>query len=362
MWTRREMLTYSAALAGSLIHNARAPASAAQSAPDQPIGAAKRVPFGAAVRPLPLAQESAYRAALRDHCQQLTPEGVLCWEHLRPTRQQFRFSEADAILAFAEANRMATRGHTLVWYGAMPAWAKEISSAREAERELVIHIERVMEHYRGRIKTWHVLNEPIADANEVAGGLRPSVWLRYLGERYIDVAFRTARQVDPSVELVINEYDIESVDEGQPRKRQAYLQLIRKMLERDLPLQGVGIQAHLRGELPIDRDGVYDLVSQARALGLAVHVTELDIIDDKLPGPVEQRDAIIAARAHDLLEAIFSGIRPAAVACWGLSDRYTWVPIYFKRSDGLPNRSLPLDHDYRPKPLWQVIDHFCASR
>jgi len=355
------MLACSAALGGAVIGSARAPLSALQGAPPRAIDPAARVPFGAAVRPLPLTQEPAYRAALRDYCQQLTPEGVLCWEHLRPTRQQFRFGEADTILAFAEANGMATRGHTLVWYGAMPAWTKEIGSAREAERELVTHIERVMGHYRGRIKTWHVLNEPIHDPNESTEELRPSVWLRYLGERYIDVAFRTARQIDPSVELVINEYDIESVDAAQRKKRQAYLQLVRKMLERNLPLQGVGIQGHLHGELAIDRDGIYNFVSQVQALGLRIHVTELDVIDDKLPASVEERDAIIAERVHDLLEPISAVTRPAVIACWGLSDRYTWVPIYFKRSDGLANRSLPLDHGYRPKPVWHVINRFCSG-
>jgi endo-1,4-beta-xylanase len=30
--------------------------------------------------------------------------------------------------------------------------------------------------------------------------------------------------------------------------------------------------------------------------------------------------------------------------------------MYFKRSDGLPNRPLPLDADYRPKPFMQVLD------
>ena len=31
-------------------------------------------------------------------------------------------------------------------------------------------------------------------------------------------------------------------------------------------------------------------------------------------------------------------IRPTAILTWGLSDRYTWVPTYFKRRDGMPNR------------------------
>jgi endo-1,4-beta-xylanase len=214
--------------------------------------------------------------------------------------------------------------------------------------------------YRGKIKTWHVVNEPIDDAKSGAPGLRPSVWLQHLGPRYIDIALRAARAADPAAELLINEYDVECVDINQSHKRQALQKLVRELRERGTPLDGIGLQGHLRGELQPDRDGLFGLASELRALRLSIHVTELDVIDDKLPGPPDLRDLMVAARAHDLLEPLFAAARPAAVACWGISDRYTWVPMYFKRKDGLANRPLPLDQDYRPKPLWQVIDYFCS--
>ena len=127
------------------------------------VKASARIPYGACVRRDQLDTEVDYRATLLTHCQQVTPEGGLYWYDLRPTRQQFKFDYPDSVLAFAEANGMAMRGHTLVWYGAMPDWTKDIRSAGEAERELTTHIERVVSRYRGKIKTWHVVNEPIDD-------------------------------------------------------------------------------------------------------------------------------------------------------------------------------------------------------
>jgi endo-1,4-beta-xylanase len=47
---------------------------------------------------------------------------------------------------------------------------------------------------------------------------------------------------------------------------------------------------------------------------------------------------------------------------WGITDRYTWVPMWYKRKDGLPNRPLPFDANYQPKPLWNVIDYFCQQK
>jgi endo-1,4-beta-xylanase len=353
MLSRRRAILSGAGLAGAI--------AAAAVVHRSPAAAVGRVPYGACARREPLADEPDYRAALRAHCQQLTPEGGLCWEFLRPTRQRFDFEAADNVLRFAEANGMTMRGHTLAWYGAMPDWTKEIATTREAERELTTHIERVVGRYRGKIKTWHVVNEPIDDPKGVVPGLRPSIWLRHLGERYIDLAFRLARQADPSAELLVNEYDIECADVDQPKKRQAFVKLIRDLLDRGVPLHGVGLQGHIRGQLQIDRDGLYRLVSELRSYGLAVHVTELDVIDDQLPAPAEVRDLVVAGRVHDFLEPIFAAVRPAVVATWGITDRHTWVPMWFKRKDGLPNRSLPFDRDYRAKPFWSVVDFFCGK-
>jgi endo-1,4-beta-xylanase len=44
---------------------------------------------------------------------------------------------------------------------------------------------------------------------------------------------------------------------------------------------------------------------------------------------------------------------------WGITDKYTWVPIYYKRSDGSKNRPLPLTEQYAPKPLMATIAEFC---
>jgi endo-1,4-beta-xylanase len=354
MLSRRRLLTTTAAAAGAAATGVLGHAAQAASIKRG------RIPYGACVRAVPLQQELDYRTTILNNCQELTPEGDLVWAHLRPTRDQFNFDFADRIMAFCEANEMTMRGHTLAWYGAMPDWTKEISSAAEAEHELTYHIERVVGRYRGKIKTWHVVNEAIDETKGEVPGLRPNVWLQYLGDKYIDLAFRTAHAVDPSAHLVINEFEIESLDGTAGKRRQAFLKLIRDLLGRGVPLHGVGLQGHINGKYDIDRDGLYDFVTALRGLGVSVDVTELDVVDNELPGPIAVRDAIIASRAYDFLEPICAAIRPQLIATWGVTDRYTWVPIFFKRSDGLPNRPLPFDADYKPKPLWNVVDYFCS--
>ena len=119
-----------------------------------------------------------------------------------------------------------------------------------------------------------------------------------------------------------------------------------------------GLQSHLFAGRALDRDGLQALLAEIAALKLDVLITELDVIDYDLPASVSERDAMVAGMAGRFLESVREVVRPKAILTWGLSDRYTWVPIYFKRPDGMPNRPLPLDADLKRKPLFDVIEEF----
>jgi endo-1,4-beta-xylanase len=278
------------------------------------------------------------------------------WPDIHPAYGEYRFEKADAIAAFARLNNMTVRGHTLAWYGGMPEWTETIASRAEAERELVGHIETVVSRYRDVIPAWDVVNEPLVDKPTDAGSLRPSIWTRRLGADYVPIALRATAAVDPKTRLVLNEYDIEFEGPRFAAKRRALLQLLRSLRDGDVPLHAVGLQAHLFADRAIDRDGLQAFLSEVAALGLDVLVTELDVVDFTLPGPIEQRDALVARTARDFLETVCAVVRPKAIVTWGLSDRYTWVPIYFTRRDGMPNRPLPMDAELQRKPLFDVID------
>lgn len=335
-----------------------------QSRPDPKavVGNGQPVPYGAAVRSDDLAKDFDYQSAIIRHCRSVVPEGALKWVTLRPERGKFDWREADIVAGFVKKQGLAYRGHTLVWYEALPEWAKQISNAADAERELVTHIETVVSRYKGVIHSWDVVNEPLDEKASSASHHRASIWHRHLGDRYLDIAFRTAAAVDPTCQLVLNEYGIETTIPQDRAKRQAFRDLLRRMVDRGVPVQAVGIQAHINAERAIDRDGLSQLVSEINGMRLSTLVTELDMIDNKLPGPPEVRDVLTAARTYELLESIFRVTRPTALLTWGITDKKTWVPMWFKREDGLPNRPLPLDADYRPKPMLRVIEHFCRGK
>lgn len=316
------------------------------------------IPYGAAVRADALAGDASYRAAIVSNCQFIVPEGEMKWPDVRPSRAEYRFEKADAIVDFARMNNIKVRGHTLAWYGGMPAWTDDIGSRAEAERELVTHIESIVGRYRGIIPSWDVVNEPIEDWPKAGKVLRPSIWTKHLGPDYLRIALRAAAGSDPSVQLVLNEYDIEFKGPRFAARRRALLELLRQLRDSGAPLHALGLQAHLFADREIDRDGLQSFLSDVKAMGLDILITELDVVDYELPGDVAERDALVAGTAGKFLQAVFEVVRPKAILTWGLSDRYTWVPTYFKRPDGMPNRPLPLDAEFKPKPLFAVIEEF----
>lgn len=364
--SRRDFLLYATkamALGASGIAGLSGAAFATPQTPTSAAGASANpirvpIPYGAAVRVDALTSDASYRAAVIANCQIVVPEGEMKWPDIHPARGEYRFEKADVLMDFARQNNIEVRGHTLAWYGGMPAWTAAIGSRVEAERELVGHIETVVSRYRGAIPSWDVVNEPLVDWPEDESSLRPSIWTSRLGPDYLPIALRATAAADPDTRLVLNEYDVEFRGARFAARRKALVRLLRSLRDRDVPLHAVGLQAHLFADRAIDRDGLQELLVEIATLKLDVLITELDVIDYGLPGKVGERDALVADMAGQFLGAVCDVVRPRAILTWGLSDRYTWVPTYFKRTDGMPNRPLPLDAELKRKPLFDVIEQY----
>jgi endo-1,4-beta-xylanase len=339
--SRREVL--GGAVAGVLA--AAAPASADT----------RRVPFGAAVMIQDFRADPQLRADILRWCDVWVPMNDLKWDALRPSRDRFAFADADESLAFARSHGLATRGHALLWGEALPDWVRRITGPAETARLLEEHIERVMDHFRGRVPSWDVVNEVIAHDPTPSRPWRETHWHRQLGPRLLDIAFAAAHRADPKAELVLNDYDFENDDERTAERRRACLAMVRHLQDRRIPVHAVGLQGHLYGSRTINRRALTAFCRELGRLGIKVTVTELDVTDWKLSPDPATRDAEAAGLVRAFLESILEGQRPQSVVCWGLTDRSSWISEVFPRADRLPNRPLPLDRQSRPKPMMDVI-------
>jgi endo-1,4-beta-xylanase len=320
--------------------------------------AARGLLTGCAVNANLFRQDEDFRRLLAEQYSIVVPENCLKWNILRPTADTYNFADADSLIAFAEAHGMKVRGHNFVWHEALPHWFAGTVNKDNAQKFLVDHIHTVGGRYKGRIHSWDVVNEAIWIPDGRPDGLRTtSPWFEMLGPGYIDLAFRTAREVDPAALLTYNDYSIEHDNDEEGKKRAAVLALLRRMKADKVPLDALGIQSHLHA---VSRDGfskgVRELLDGAKALGLQVFVTELDVNDDAVAtDDMAERDKIVAEVYRDYLTAALDGPEVKAVLTWGVTDKNTWLnngTKFRKQHPDRLQRPLPFDSDYAPAPAF----------
>ena len=194
--------------------------------------------LGAAVNWARLQAPGPYQRLFLAHFHALTPENEFKMEALSPAPGRLDFSQADAIMRWADVHGIPVHGHTLVWAQQLPGWLTSRTWSRAELRDVLRwYVTCVVRHFRGRVATWDVVNEPLADD----GSLRPNVWRRVLGPAYLALALRWAHAADPAARLLVNDYGIERSGP----KADGMARLLRALRAARVPVDGVGLQSHL---------------------------------------------------------------------------------------------------------------------
>ncbi|WP_449473041.1 endo-1,4-beta-xylanase [Sphingobium chungangianum] len=318
--------------------------------------------FGAAVKSRLLREDSAYRATVTRECDILVQEYELKRGTTEPKPGKYDFSGADQIIDFAQAHGMRARGHTLVWYTANPPWLEPaVQQASDAQQRQLMtgYIDVAMRRYAGRISEWDVVNETIEPNQGRADGMRAeSLWMKAMGEQYIDLAFHRAREVDGEATLFLGDYGLEHDSPRCERRRTAMLKLLDRLMSRGVPVDAIGIQGHLKPyKEPFNQRQFADFLETLSGYGLKLAITELDIADRGGPPNPDKRDREVAAFAKAFLDVALDNPAMGSVLCWGVSDRDSWLSKYpeYKWPDGQLSRGLPFDGKMARKPFWDAI-------
>ena len=133
--------------------------------------------------------------------------------------------------------------------------------------------------------------------------------------------------------LIINEAGTED-DQYGPTMRPALLSLLKRMLADGLPLDGVGLECHLqpqmmRDPLRPDWSAFGAFMDEVAALGLEIHLTELDVFDyvvscNGRSARSEEADRLVSLYYESFLTQALKCKAVKSVCLWDLSDRYSF--------------------------------------
>jgi endo-1,4-beta-xylanase len=310
---------------------------------------------------------------------QATPENCMKPEDVQPKEHTFTFDQADGFVTFCQAHHIVIHGHTLVWHSQTPAWFFR-DGDHAASRDLLLarlraHILAEVGRYKGRVRSWDVVNEAI-DEGGGARLYRNSKWHKIIGDDFIEQAFRFAHEADPDAELQYNDFNIES-----GRKFQKALTMLKGLKEKGVPINSVGIQGHwIINRIPYDE--LEHAIVEFNKLGLKVNITELDIDalgrtyrgadingggGERAAARPATRPAInlpeVLAREADQyakLFAIFHKHRDAIeyVTVWGVDDGHSWLNFFGGRRKNYP---VLFDRALQPKPAFFSVINVVAQ-
>jgi endo-1,4-beta-xylanase len=324
--------------------------------------------------------DPGYAGAVREF-NSLTHENEMKWESIEPQPGVFNWTAADQTIAFAEQNGMHVRGHTLVWHSQLAPWVRELTTRDEALLAMERHITEVVTRYRGRIFAYDVVNEAFTDGNfqamtpprlrgsDPADAMDPnnangnsgndSPFRRLIGEDYIDRAFIAANAADPDAKLFYNDYNAD----GAGPKSDAIYAMVQGMVQRGIPIHGVGLQMHLglNAGGNTSPEAIATNMQRIADLGLEVHITELDVsmCGGMMGGDVETRRQRQRERLASITQTCLAQPACTALTVWGVGDADSWRDA----ECGSGGRSEPVlfDSNYARKDAYYgVFDAFAA--
>lgn len=269
----------------------------------------------------------------------VTPENCMKPGPVHPEADKWNFERPDALVKWCQENDIVVHGHTLVWHGQTGNWFFQDANKEVLTQRLKDHISTLVGRYRGKIRSWDVVNEAINDGGNAqtaeTENLRRSNWQKIIGPDFLPLSFKFAHEADPNAKLFYNDYNIEA-----GAKHGSSMVLLKRLIKEGAPIYGVGIQGHwTTGRVPFAE--IDKAISDYASLGLKVSISELDLTIRGASGgqlgggggrgarratPASPQDLQAQANDYAKLFSIFIKHKDSIdrVTFWGLNDRRSW--------------------------------------
>jgi len=322
--------------------------------------------IGVAVNKRNVAQPE-HQALIRQEFNSITAENDMKPVSVHPAEGVWHWEGADSIANFCRQNGIKLRGHCLCWHSQFSDWMFTDKKGRPVKKEVFYqrlreHIHAVINRYKDVVYCWDVVNEAIVDQafgrpGRPANPYRDSRLYQLCGDEFIAKAFEYAREADPNVLLFYNDYN-----ECDPAKRDRIYNMVKKMKDAGVPIDGIGMQGHYNIYGPSEAD-IDAAITKYAQLVDHIHVTELDVRTNTEQGgqlrfsrgerkPLAPYLQTLQNDQYNRLFRVFRKHKDVIdnVTFWNLSDRDSWL--------GANNHPLPFDENYKPKRVYNIIRDF----
>lgn len=227
-----------------------------------------------------------------------------------------------------------------------PAWLPRRKNELSAVLER--RVKSTVSKFQNVVDEWEIVNEPLAPKTDF--------FARIAGDGYIESAFRQAREAAPNERLLINEYGVFGSVPAHNNNSDRYFNLLKALINKNVPLDVIGIQAHANGEW-YEPANVAEQLERYAALGKPIQITEfstqtLNYDDRKTPLNISgtYRNGVWSTEKQaefyrEFYTVSFGNPQVEAIITWGLDDQRSWLP-----GIGLINEK------GEPKPAYKMLD------
>ena len=311
--------------------------------------------FGAEGIARRIKQVQGYAEPLGENYNLIMTEGEINLKVVSEEKERYDFNKAYTIIEFAKKYDLIIQNHHLVPDEARhyPEWMQENNIPKEELQSLLTeYIADTMNLFKGQRTQWTVVNESFETKN--------NPWYWAFGDGYIEKAFELARNADSKAILIYNDYDIEI----SATKREQVYKLVSGLADKNL-IDGVGMQMHLDGRKPPNKEQVVESMKRFEDLGISIYITEFDVDMTNVQGTNEEKLVEQATIYKDMLSACLESNIFKSFTTFGFSDS---VSMYGDNNskEALAAMPLPFDSDFYPKisyytMLQAVFENYTTS-
>jgi endo-1,4-beta-xylanase len=285
----------------------------------------------------------------------------------------FDWTRPEQVANFAKAHGLKLTGDLLFTSEPTADWLLNGGFSKDQLLGILdTHIQTVAKRYKGTVTEWWVVSEadyvgPTTNGGWFAGFANNKFWNQKVGaDLYIPLAFRSARQADPTGLLVY----VHDGNEMLNAKSDFEYNYLAQLKQKGVPIDAIGFEMNLQAsnfkndaDIQAWKSSVIQNMRRFGELGLQVVITELNVNVGNVEG--KTRDEKLDLQAKVYKAAIESCLESNGICkiiyLGGFTDAASWLyyPDYPYGKAEAPNI---LDEHYNPKPAYFAIRDALAGK